>query len=217
MQTIEEVKPTSQILLVMIGTKTDMVSGRAVTEKEARGVAKEFKALYFEVTAKEDGDQCKEIFQTIARRLSPSGTHGNNDDDDEKGGGGLGDIDLMKELDELDSDYYGDEEDEDQSFCCKLCCCLGIFCPCLAFLCDKNKSSSSRAQKSSHIMLQGADTPNGRTRNSAGNSNHANEAGHQGDDDSPSNPFASLTEQGVFTIDPEEELEDLDIDDDDDD
>jgi len=70
MRSIEQVKSTSEILLVMIGTKTDLVSERAVSEKEARGVAKEFKALHFEVSAKEGGDQCKEIFQTIAKRWS---------------------------------------------------------------------------------------------------------------------------------------------------
>mmetsp|Transcript_21600 Transcript_21600/g.30233 ORF Transcript_21600/g.30233 Transcript_21600/m.30233 type:complete len:315 (+) Transcript_21600:377-1321(+) len=183
LNTILEVRPTSELLLVLVGTKVDLDSSREVSEKEGTEFAREHKMMFFEVSSKEThvGTQCKDVFHTIAKQLSPGDI-----------GDGKNHRDLIRELDELDDDYFG--ESENRSFCCKLCCCLGVFCPCLAFLCEQKKE-----QHTSHLMLrEGVDSP----ENGAGVKNAEITHGELG----------TASQQAVFMIDPEEELEDLDLD-----
>uniref|UniRef100_A0A7S3YE82 Uncharacterized protein n=1 Tax=Lotharella globosa TaxID=91324 RepID=A0A7S3YE82_9EUKA len=169
--TVEEVRPLPEILLVIVGTKLDIDRDRAVLEKDGRDFAKRHNAMFMETSAK-NGDNCKDLFNTIAKQLAPR-------DSDQKDGS-----DLMRELDELDDDYFGDEAE--QSFCCKLCCCLGVLCPCLAFLCKNSKNGT----KTGHdVVMQDVDV-------------------------SPSpRPRIQDNQHQVFTIDPEEQLEDLDMED----
>mmetsp|Transcript_19319 Transcript_19319/g.36364 ORF Transcript_19319/g.36364 Transcript_19319/m.36364 type:complete len:297 (-) Transcript_19319:215-1105(-) len=168
--TVEEVRPLNEILLVLVGTKLDIERDRVVPDKDGKDFAKRHNAMFMETSAR-SGDNCKDLFHTIAKQLAPR-------DSDQKDSSAL-----MKELDELEDDYFGEEEE--QSFCCKLCCCLGVLCPCLAFLCKNGKNGT----KTHDVVMQDVD-------------------------ESPSPPPRTQDNQHqVFTIDPEEQLEDLDLED----
>jgi len=180
MKTIEDARSLSEILLVLVATKVDKDSERQISEKEGKDYSRKNNTLYLESSAK-SGEKCKELFHTIAKHLAPE------DVADQKES-----TDLIKELDEMDDDdYFGGESEK--SLCCKLCCCLGIFCPCLSFLCDDDAQPTKRRNGHSAIVDSEVGESAGNFRNT----------------DDTDGEF-----KGVFTIDPEDELEDLEMEDD---
>mmetsp|Transcript_20092 Transcript_20092/g.35835 ORF Transcript_20092/g.35835 Transcript_20092/m.35835 type:complete len:303 (+) Transcript_20092:148-1056(+) len=169
--TIESIRPLHDILLMIVATKADLHRNRCISEQQGREAARKHNASYLETSAKL-GDGCKEMFHNIAKKLVP------HDSEDQKG-----ETSDNLDLDELedDEDYYSEPP---QSFCCKLCCCLGVFCPCLAFLCDPKTNGKGvemgPVPKEVIGEVEGGDSPTPQEQ-------------HQ-----------------VFMIDPEDELEDID-------
>mmetsp|Transcript_16328 Transcript_16328/g.24595 ORF Transcript_16328/g.24595 Transcript_16328/m.24595 type:complete len:280 (+) Transcript_16328:41-880(+) len=125
-KTIEEVRKLSEIFLVIVGSKADRVTAREVSIKEGREIAEKYGAAEFFETSAKSGANCKELFHSIAKQLTPQEAMDKKNASEE----------LMAELDGMDDDYYDEEE---QSFCSKLCCCLTAFCPCI---CPKKSHKS---------------------------------------------------------------------------
>ncbi len=106
------------------------------------------------------GENCKELFHSLSHRLYKTAFEEAGSSADEgladQGVEGRGRMN-MQFADERfanASDDFADEDD--RSFICKLCCCLSVFCPCLAFLCDPPpKPTSYRLEEQETKMVNG--------------------------------------------------------------
>ena len=67
MEQISKINKNTKLVKVLIGNKSD-ITGRAVTEDEAKERAESYEFLYFEASAK-TGHKVKEIFQKTVDQI----------------------------------------------------------------------------------------------------------------------------------------------------
>jgi small GTP-binding protein len=61
---------------VLVGNKADATAARAITEKEATGLAKSLRMLFYIETSAKSGDNVDEVFQAVAKALVASRKRG---------------------------------------------------------------------------------------------------------------------------------------------
>ena len=61
-----------EVLLVIVGNKTDLADNRKVTRKEGKSKAREHEALWLETSAK-SGENIEELFERIGENLRGTG------------------------------------------------------------------------------------------------------------------------------------------------
>jgi len=110
---IEKERSLAEVILVYAGAKADLEPEKLVDRQEGKETAAKRGAIFLETSAK-TGENCKELFHTIARKLAPAEVADQKETSD-----------LLEELDGLEDEYYA--ESSEKSFCQKLCCCLSAF------------------------------------------------------------------------------------------
>ncbi|PVV02980.1 hypothetical protein BB560_002562 [Smittium megazygosporum] len=76
---------SNEVILVLVGNKTDLGDKRVVSTEEGEARARESGALFMETSAKA-GHNVKELFRKIARTLPTNGSSSNQNGSDAKGG-----------------------------------------------------------------------------------------------------------------------------------
>lgn len=136
-------------LTALVGTKADLAQARRVSPEQAQALADQLGSEFFETSAK-TGDGCRSLFQTVTQRLETTAAAAAADAaarekarETQSRRSSNGDITHDIDLSDLDFDEYDDDFGANQSLWCKMCCCLSVLCPCLAFLCDPRKRRAS--------------------------------------------------------------------------